>query len=94
LRKVTSCQDVGMRAHSKDLRLRMLAAVDRGMPRREVAETFGGVSTSTVKRYLRLRRQSGGMEAKPRSPVLQQPNGRRWRRDCLPPGVAPIPTSP
>jgi transposase len=53
-----------MRAYSKDLRLRVLAAVDRGMPRREVAQTFG-VSTSTVKRYLRLRRQTGGVEAKP-----------------------------
>jgi transposase len=54
-----------MRTYSKDLRLRVLAALDRGMPRREVAETFGGVSTSTVKRYLRLRRQTGGVEAKP-----------------------------
>ncbi len=54
----------GMRAYSKDLRLRVLAAVDRGMPRREAAETFG-VSASTIKRYLRLRRQTGGVEAKP-----------------------------
>ena len=53
-----------MRAYSKDLRLRVLAAVDREMPPREVAETFG-VSISTVKRYLRLRRQTGGVEAKP-----------------------------
>ena len=47
-----------------DLRLRVLAAVDRGMPRGEVAETFG-VSISTVKRYLRLRRETGGVEPKP-----------------------------
>jgi transposase len=53
-----------MRAYSKDLRLRVLAAVDRGMPRGEVAETFG-VSVSSVKRYLRLRRQTGGVEPKP-----------------------------
>jgi transposase len=53
-----------MRAYSKDLRLRVLASVDRGMPRRELAETFG-VSVSTVKRYLRLRRETGGVEAKP-----------------------------
>lgn len=52
-----------MRAYSKDLRLRVLAAVDRGMPRGEVAETFG-VPVSTVKRYLRLRRETGGVEAK------------------------------
>lgn len=49
-----------MRAYSKDLRLRVLAAVDRGMPRGEVAETFS-VSVSTVKRYLRLRRETGGV---------------------------------
>lgn len=53
-----------MRAYSKDLRLRVLAAVDRGMPRGEVAETFS-VSVSTVKRYLRLRRETGGVEPKP-----------------------------
>ncbi len=53
-----------MKAYSKDLRLRLLAAVDRGMPRKEVAETFG-VSASTVKRYLRLRRETGGVDASP-----------------------------
>jgi len=53
-----------MRAYSKDLRLRVLAAVDRGMPRKGVAETFG-VSVSTVKRYLRLRRETGGVESRP-----------------------------
>ena len=56
-----------MRAYSKDLRLRVLAAVERGMPRREVAETFGVFSVSTVKRYLRLRRQTGGVE--PKKPI-------------------------
>ena len=53
-----------MRAYSKDLRLKALAAVDRGMPRGEVAATFG-VSASTLKRYLRLRRETGGVEPKP-----------------------------
>jgi transposase len=53
-----------MKAYSKDLRLRVLAACDRGMPRKEVAETFG-VSVSTLKRYLRLRNESGKVEAKP-----------------------------
>ena len=38
-----------MNAYSKDLRLKTLAAVDRGIPRREVYELFG-VSRSTVKR--------------------------------------------
>lgn len=53
-----------MRAYSKDLRLRALAACDRGMPRKEVAGTFG-LSLSTLKRYLRLRRETGGVEARP-----------------------------
>ncbi len=53
-----------MKAYSKDLRLKALAACDRGMPRREVARTFG-LSVSTLKRYLKLRRETGGVEAKP-----------------------------
>jgi transposase len=53
-----------MKAYSKDLRLRVLAAVDRGMPRAEVAKTFD-VSVSTVKRYLKLRRQTGDVQPKP-----------------------------
>jgi transposase len=53
-----------MKAYSKDLRLRVLAAADRGMPRAEVAKTFG-VSVSTIKRYLRLRRRTGDVRPKP-----------------------------
>jgi hypothetical protein len=30
-----------MKPYAKDLRLRVLAAVDRGMPRAEVARVFG-----------------------------------------------------
>src|SRR5919107_6035053 len=53
-----------MKPYSKDLRIRVLAAVDRGSPRREIAETFG-VSEPTIRRWLRLRRETGGVEAKP-----------------------------
>ena len=53
-----------MKPYSKDLRLRVLAAVDRGMPREEVARVFG-VSAPTIRRYLRLRRQTGDVEPKP-----------------------------
>ena len=53
-----------MSAYSKDLRLKVLAAVDRGVPRKEVAEVFG-VSLATIKRWLKLRRETGGVEAKP-----------------------------
>ncbi len=62
-----------MKAYSKDLRLRVLAAVDRRMPRKEVAETFG-VSVSTIKRYLRLRSETGGVEARP---ILGPPARKR-----------------
>jgi transposase len=58
------CKTAAMRAYSKDLRLRVLATVDRRMPRQEIAETFG-VSVLTIKRYLRLRRETGGVEPKP-----------------------------
>ena len=44
--------------------MRVLAAVDRGMPRKEVAGVFG-VSEPTIRRYLRLRRETGGVEPKP-----------------------------
>jgi transposase len=53
-----------MKPYSKDLRLRVLAAVDAGKPREEVAETFS-VSMPTIKRWLRRRRESGDVEPKP-----------------------------
>ena len=56
----------GMKPYSKDLRLSVLAAVDRGMPREEVAQTFG-VSKPTIRRYLRLRRETGVVDPKPPS---------------------------
>jgi transposase len=53
-----------MKPYSKDLRLRVLAAVDAGKPREEVAKTFS-VSMPTIKRWLRRRRETGDVEAKP-----------------------------
>ena len=47
-----------MKAYSLELRRKVLAAVDLGLPRKEVVRTFG-VSMPTVERYLRLRRQTG-----------------------------------
>ena len=47
-----------MNAYSKDLRLKALAAIDRGVPRREVTELFG-LSRSTIKRWLKRRRLTG-----------------------------------
>jgi len=53
-----------MKPYSKDLRLKVLAAVDRGMSRKEVARVFG-VSEPTIRRYLRLRRETGDVEPRP-----------------------------
>src|SRR3712207_5044848 len=53
-----------MKPYSKDLRLKVLAAVERSMPRRRVAEVFG-VSVPTIKRWLKRRRETGGVEPKP-----------------------------
>lgn len=53
-----------MKPYSKDLRLRVLAAVDAGKPREEVAKTFA-VSMPTIKRWLRRRRETGEVEPKP-----------------------------
>ncbi len=53
-----------MNAYSKDLRLRVLEAVDRGVPRKEVADLFG-VSLSTIKRYIKRRRAGEDLEPRP-----------------------------
>jgi transposase len=51
---------VSMNAYSKDLRLKVLSAIDRGIPRREVQDLFG-VSRSTIKRWLKRRRHTGAV---------------------------------
>ena len=53
-------------SYSLELRLKVLAAVDRGIPRKEVVRTFG-VAMSTLERYLSIRRQTGEI-GPPRSP--------------------------
>ena len=50
-----------MKPYSKDLRLRVLSAVDAGTPRVEVAKTFS-VSMPTIKRWLKRRRESGDVQ--------------------------------
>ena len=44
--------------------MRMLAAVDAGKPREEVASTFS-VSMPTIKRWLKRRRETGDVEPEP-----------------------------
>ena len=53
-----------MKPYSKDLRLRVLSAVDAGTPREQVAKTFS-VSMPTIKRWLKRRRESGDVEPEP-----------------------------
>ena len=53
-----------MKPYSKDLRLRVLSAVDAGTPREEVAKTFS-VSMPTIKRWLKRKRETGDVEPDP-----------------------------
>jgi transposase len=53
-----------MKPYSKDLRIRVLAALDCGTPREEVAKTFS-VSMPSIKRWLKRRRETGGVDPKP-----------------------------
>src|SRR5918911_269674 len=68
-----------MNAYSKDLRLRVLAAVDRGLPRKEVAGLFG-VSLSTIKRWLKRRHQTGNVNTYkiPGRPSVKGKALREW----------------
>ena len=47
-----------MKAYSKDLRIRVIDAVDRGEPRPQVVDQFQ-VSLRTIKRWLQRRRARG-----------------------------------
>jgi transposase len=60
-----------MEIYSKDLRIRAVDAVERGIPRKEVVEIFS-ISLTTLKRWLRMRR-----EGKDLSPGIS--TGRRRR---------------
>ena len=71
-----------MKAYSEDLRLRVLAAVGGGIPRGEVVRLFG-VSPATIKRYLRLRRETGALMPRPR------PGRRSASREALRSGLLP-----
>jgi transposase len=68
-----------MNVYSKDLRLKTLAAIDRGIPRKEVQDLFG-VSRSTIKRWLNRRRLTGGVETMkiPGRPSIKGKALREW----------------
>jgi transposase len=59
--------------------LKTLAAIDRGIPRREVQELFG-VSRSTIKRWLKRRRLTGDLDIHkiPGRPSVKGQALRQW----------------
>ncbi len=74
-----SCEDESMSAYSKDLKLKVLAAVDRGVPRREVVGTFG-VSLAALKRWLKRRSEGEDLAPRPspgRTPRILATEGER-----------------
>jgi transposase len=70
---------ISMNAYSRDLRLKTLAAIDRGIPRKEVQDLFG-VSLSTIKRWLNRRRHTGDLKTMkiPARPSLKGEALRQW----------------
>ena len=70
---------LAMNAYSKDLRYKTLAAIDRGIPRREVAGLFG-VSLSTIKRWLNRKRLTGDVDIHkiPGRPSVKGKALREW----------------
>ena len=74
-----------MNAYSKDLRLKVLSAVERGVPRREISELLG-ISVSTISRYVELKASGRGIAPKPspgrRAKILDDPAHRSalWRQ--------------
>jgi transposase len=73
-----------MNAYSKDLRVKVLSAIDRGIPRREVANLFG-VSLSTIKRWLKRRHQTGEVNIHkiPGRPSVKGKALRQWLPEQL-----------
>ena len=53
-----------MKAYSEDLRERVIRAVEAGRPREEVAARFE-VSVPTIERWVRLKRETGGLARRP-----------------------------
>jgi transposase len=72
-----------MKAYAQDLREHVLRAVDDGYLRAEIVHMFG-ISLSTLKRYLKQRRDEGHVKPKaiPGRPAAR--NGHRWRLVCCP----------
>lgn len=76
-----ACKAVRMNAYSLDLRLKVLDAVDCGIPRKVVVRTFG-VSMPTLESYLRRRRRTGSLTSRP-SPGVRPQSALLSRRGGL-----------
>ena len=74
-----------MQAYSPDLRAKILAAVDAGRPKTEVARSFG-VSLASVKRYVVQRRERGSLEPLPRPgrppTITPEQEDALWQQLC------------
>lgn len=71
-----------MKAYAKDLRIRVLDAINRGTPRAEVVRLFG-VSSPTITRWCRRRRETGSL-AESRRPGPPGPKRAGLRAGLLP----------
>ena len=71
-----------MKPYSKDLRIRVLTAVDGGAPRGEAARTFS-VSVPTIKRWLKRRRETGDVEEAKPIPGRPRQKGAALERGLL-----------
>ncbi|CAN5682979.1 hypothetical protein BH24ACT22_BH24ACT22_02060 [soil metagenome] len=69
-----------MNAYSKDLRLGVLRAVERGIPRRKIADLFG-ISRPTIGRYVKLKASGEDLAPKPspgrKAKILDDPEHKR-----------------
>ena len=69
-----------MNAYSKDLRLKTLSAIDRAHPEKGRVAELLGVSLSTIKRWLKRRRQRGDVNIYkiPGRPSVKGKALRQW----------------
>ena len=74
-----------MHIYSKNLKIRAVDAVERGMPRKEVVEIFS-ISLTTLKRWIKMRREgkdlSPGVSTGRKRRILSSPEeeGLLWEQ--------------
>ena len=73
-----------MKAYSQDLRERILRSVDLSRPRAEIMQLFG-VSSATIKRYLKQRREEG--HVRPKAIPGRSPRETGTGRSECPPSI-------